>query len=160
MFEIEDIVPDKDERIHMRDRGASRDLGRNPAFDGTKQRGVNLPEEMSVGGFGERNQRVRSMAATAVSFSGASGVVYEGAGAFRGFCIHPGVTGDDTVSIEFRAGNANGNLIAACYAAPAQTVIQYLGDFGVNFDTLYVKVTVVTAGSNPRNGIVYVASVE
>lgn len=125
-----------DERIHLRDRGVGRDIGRNPAFAGdmprTRQTVRQESAGLQVGGYGTRDQEITSFAATAVGIT-ASGVAVGGGSSLRGFTvIAPGTTG----FVLFRDGQ-NGPILAAC-ALPFATV--YLGDIGVNFNSLYVDV--------------------
>lgn len=162
----DEMMGDKDERMHLRDRGVGRDLGRNPAFDGTKQRGVTLPAHMddayNVGGAYERNQRVRSFAATTVGFGPVSGRAYEGAGALRGYTVRAIATGDTAIVNIYSGGSNIGALLASEYVLPATTHNVYFGDFGINVDSIYVEVLDVTTPGNLPDitGTLFVASVE
>lgn len=160
---------EKDERIILPDRGIGRDIGRNPAFDGavphTRQDAREGVAFGSVGGWGERNDAVRSMAATAVAIGMFAEStqdnfyrVVEGAGALRGWSL---ILSDPPASgtVTLRANNQNGPIIARFslddYPAFAT---QYLGDFGINFDTLWLQVSLDAA--QVVSGAIWVASVE
>lgn len=158
MDEINELVPQKDERIILPDRGYGRDLGRNPTFDGTRQR--KSPDQdsspLSVGGYGERNDRVKSFAATAISFFG-GGVIYNGAGALRGWSIVQSEAATNS-TINIRNRDATGTILASITPTNSNDLNMSLGDFGVNFDSLYIEI--VTSGSQAVQGTVWVASVE
>lgn len=156
---------DRDERIILPDRGVGRDLGRNPAFTGgmpgTRQDSRDGVSLGSVGGWGERNDSVRSMAATAIGVSvftqGGKTTSYriaEGAGALRGWSI----SADFSCTIRLRTNNANGTVIAIFGSDSEIHLVHYLGDFGVSYDSLWIEVVSNSSGS--VSGAVWVASVE
>lgn len=134
---------EKDERIILADRGRGRDIGHNPTFVGTKPRtrteNRGVPGQLSVGGYGQREETVTSFAGTAVGISGAVGVqtIVGGAGALRGLCVAAfGLSGPLTVLL--KAGNVV--LIAVNIDAtnPVQNV--YLGDLGISFNGLTAEI--------------------
>ena len=160
-----------DERIHIADRGKSRDIGRNPAFDGTLQRGVKpsnadaIDRAMAVGGAFEQNDRVRSFAASSVQIGPYAGVVVEGAGALRGvsMCI---AGASQPFTVRLHSGSLVGTIIASFVLGESvglYSIALWFGDFGINFDSLfleYVDVITGAAVTPPIIGTVNVASVE
>lgn len=168
-------VPDTDERLNL-GAGRGREIGNRPDYDPrvpkTRQQARAESQTMTVGGFGERNERVKSLAATAISFGPFQGRIYEGAGAFKGFrlgCDYDGVS--SAVACAIHSGSLNGPILASLVVNPKDTSLCQdalsLGDFGVNFDSLYVEIYLNSAHGTfnasdlpSLNGTVYVASVE
>lgn len=149
-----------DERIHMRDRGRSRDIGLNPTFTGAKPVTRQETHELSVGGYGRREESVSTFAATAVGFSYAIGqqTVIGGAGAFRGYAINCIGTGTGTIVVLFKVG---GLPAAAVTLNPSGSANGYLGDIGVGFNSLTVEIIVDGTVSVTRwDAAVIVASTE
>lgn len=168
-------VPEKDERIHIPGTGAGRDIGRRQDYDPrvpmTREQARRENQAFTVGGFGERNDKVTSLAATAIEFGGAEGYLYSGAGSLKAIQFRTSYHDTHgTIAFDIRNGGAQGALLFRGMVTPinlATSVSQFSwGDFGVNFDSLYVSNYILSSGlpvdltQVTIGGTVYVASVE
>ena len=161
-----DEIPDKDERIDL-GRGRGRDIALQPTYDGVtpttrkdREAPTNGLDSLAVGGAWERNDHIRSMGATAIPFGNVGGSMQIGAGALRGVVVHPGVAADSPATVNVRSGSQFGTILASVRRSAAATNVLWFGDFGINFDGLYVEVVADTPANNRISGTVLVASVE
>ncbi len=173
---MSDTGIDRDERTILPDRGFGRDIGLNPSFHGgvpsTRQDnrdGVGLG---SVGGWGERNDSIKTFAATPLAVylnvAGLAGAtvssvrVAEGAGALRGVSLAVNeVPISDPFHVYLYSRNPQGTMLAHFLLMPYQPTVEiYLGDFGLSFDSLWLVVKTVGDSANVITGSIWVATVE
>ena len=147
---------DSDERL--KPHGApSRDIGRNPQFNGSKPktRADDHNAAMStVGGYGNRDETVTTFAATAIGFYGQSSqTVATGSGSIKAITIEA----ISTFRGRLRVNGPTGPVLAYfnLSAQSAQTI--WFGDHGVNYNSLYIEQDL---GGGEYRGSVMIASTE
>lgn len=147
---------DKDERIHLRDRGVGRDIGRNPLYDGTKphtrQDTRALATMRTVGGYGGADEEIVSMGARAIGITGFSQQIAGGPGALRGVSVW---TETATVFC-LRSDSMNGGILWIASVDAGKSVTCQFGDWGISFNRLYLTVDVAV---NAR-GAVWIGATE
>jgi len=137
---VSEDKPLLDERLVLPGRGNSRDISRNPVFDGkvpTSRSKRQNRDLTAVGPAGERYDNVATLAATAINvrISGGGQSLTHSIGSLRGYSLYS--TAD--VLLTFYSGNSSSGTILAVVSIAANTsVTAMLGDWGVSFNGLYL----------------------
>lgn len=162
----EHIMAEIDERLAVGDIGKGRDIGQHPSFVGTKPRTRQdtraLPSALSVGsGVGRAEETLTSFTAVAIGFGGFNQVIVSGAGSFRGFSLWHDASVVGTVMFYSGLNSQQGGLIAA-YDTTGNpgSVVYSFGDFGINFNNLYVEVTGTLLATDKFKGSAWVGDIE
>lgn len=173
-------IPDHDERLHLRDRGVGRDIGRNPTYRGIKPRTRQdtraLTTMESVGSWGTAEETITSMSQQFVPFivmdstAVFTQTLVQGAGSLTGFVLTLVIPGNGALVAELydgRTGRRLYNCVAATGNATRQNnvvnISQRFGDWGVSFNNLVLKTWRIDPPGNPIEyaaGVVTLASIE
>ncbi len=173
-------IPDHDERLHLRDRGVGRDIGRNPAYRGIKPRTRQdtraLTTMESVGSWGTAEETITSMSRNSVAFIVPLNdnvlfrqTLVSGSGSLCSIGVTLLASGTlSAVTLRLINGRSNQAIhvwsMTTNDAGRGSNYMSYFGDWGVSFNDLILESRVLSGAPFPTvflsEGVVTLASIE